>query len=222
MRTKFKTTLLCASALAASYLISSQAQAGLDGNPFEGMYLGFNANYSKVTANGTYEILDADTNTFGGISSTDDSTGYGGTLIGGIGTNLWGPMYVGIEAGLGINGGSGVVSDGTSSFGVKAGFAFDLNARVGMTISDRVLAYAIGGYTSTKYKSKGFTSNQSKSLGGYRYGAGFEVGIMEDIALRVEYIRTEHSAVTWAQAGDSFRFDPSSQIVKIGVVLHMD
>ncbi|MBL4803094.1 MAG: porin family protein [Emcibacter sp.] len=212
---------LASTALAAT-IMAPQAQAGLDGNPFEGLYLGFNANYSKVKTEATYEILNASTNTFNGISSTDNSSGYGGVLYGGIGTNIWGPLYVGVEGGLGLNGGIATVSDGTSSFGLKAGFSFDVNTRFGMTISDRVLVYALGGYTSMKFSSRGFSESQSKSLGGYRYGAGFEVGIMEDIALRIEYVRTEHSAVTWTQAGDSFRFDPSTQVIKIGFVLHMD
>ncbi|MCK5424396.1 MAG: porin family protein [Emcibacter sp.] len=222
MFNKSKIALLGASALAMTNFLTIQAQAGVDGNPFEGLYLGFNANYSKVTADTTYELLDADTSTFGGITSTDDSAGYGGVLYGGIGTNLWGPMYVGIEGGLGINGGTSTVSDGVASLGLKAGFSFDITGRVGMTISDSVLVYGLGGYTSMKFSGRGFDVEQSTSLGGYRYGAGFEFGIMEDIAIRVEYVRTEHSAVTWFNGGDSFRFDPSTQVIKIGVILHMD
>ncbi len=227
MSNRFKTALISATALTvatvtASGLMTSQARAGLDANPFEGLYLGLNGNYSKVSANATYEILDADTNTFNGISSTSNSAGYGGVIYGGIGTNVWGPMYVGIEGGLGLNGGSSLVSDGTASFGVKSGFSFDISTRLGMTVSDNILIYGIGGYTSIKFSSRGFANGQSKSLGGYRYGAGFEFGILEDVAIRLEYVRTEHSAVTWAQGGDSFRFDPSTQVIKIGLILHMD
>ena len=220
MLNRLKMTLAMAGI--ATTLFTPQAQAGVDGNPFEGLYLGLNANYSKVTANATYSILDSDKDTFGGISSTNDNAGYGGVLYGGIGSNLWGPMYVGIEGGLGLNGGTSFVSDGTKSFGLKAGFSFDINTRLGFTVSDRVLVYALGGYTSMKFSGQGFTTEQSKSLGGYRYGGGFEIGIFEDIALRIEYVKTEHSAVTWTQAGDSFRFDPSTQVVKVGIILHMD
>lgn len=227
MPSLLKTTLISASALTATILMASplmtqNAKAGMDGNPFEGLYLGLNANYAKVDPSATYTELNADTSTFNGITSSQKKSGYGGTIYGGIGTNLWGPMYIGIEGGLGLNGGSGYVSDGTKSYGLKAGFSFDLNTRLGMTISDRILVYGLGGYTSTKYSGRGFDTKQSKSLGGYRYGAGFEVGILEDIALRIEYIRSEHSAVTWTQAGDSFRFDPSGQIIKVGLILHMD
>jgi len=222
MYTRFKMALLCAGALTATSLMTSQAQAGLDGNPFEGLYLGFNANYAKVKSTTTYDLLNAPTSTFNGITSTKSGNGYGGILFGGIGTNFWGPLYAGVEAGLGVNGGTATVSDGAATLGLKAGFTLDLDARLGMTISDRVLVYAIGGYTSIKYKGIGFTSGKSSGLAGYRYGAGFEVGILEDIALRVEYSRTEHSSVTWIQGGDSFTFDPSTQVFRIGLVLHMD
>lgn len=222
MPNRLKTTLVSASALIAATLMTSPALAGLDGNPFEGLYLGFNANYAKVTTGATYTQLDAATSTFNGISSTDNSNGYGGVLYGGIGTNVWGPMYVGIEGGLGVNGGTGTVSDGAAAFGLKSGFSFDITGRLGMTVSDSVLLYALGGYTSIKFSSKGFDQGHNKGLAGYRYGAGFEIGVMEDIALRVEYVRTEHSSVTWTQAGDSFRLDPSTQVIKIGLVLHMD
>lgn len=217
-----KIALLGATALAMTSLMTSQAQAGLDGNPFEGLYLGFNFNYSKVTTSATFDIVDVDTSTFGGITGTDDSAGYGGVLYGGIGTNIWGPMYVGIEGGLGVNGGTGSVTDGTTSLGLKSGFSFDITSRVGITVSDNILLYGLAGYTSIKFSSRGFDIDQSTSKGGYRYGAGLEFMIMEDIAIRLEYARTEHSAMTLFNGGDSFRFDPSTQVIKIGIILHMD
>ncbi len=222
MFNKSKIALLSASALAMTSLMTNQAQAGLDGNPFEGLYLGFNANYSKVTSNATFEILEPTINIFNGISSIDESAGYGGVLYGGIGTNILGPMYVGIEGGLGVNGGTASISDGTAEMGLKAGFSFDVTGRIGMTVSENILIYGLGGYTSMKFSSQGFLNDQSASKGGYRYGAGLEFMIMEDIAIRVEYARTEHSALTWINGGDSFRFDPSTQVIKIGVILHMD
>lgn len=255
MFTHFKIALFGTSALMMSSLITPQAQAGVDGNPFEGMYLGLNGNYAKVGSINSYSDLDPDSaanNLFTGIGNTKKNTGYGGALYGGIGRNIWGPVYVGIEASLGLAGGSGsaqvntVVPEhdiaavgspgdadyaaaqtiaavhGTDTMKIKAGFAFDINARLGFSISDRVLVYGLGGYTSTKYKLSDSTGDFSKGAGGYRYGAGFEVGIMEDMAVRIEYVRTAHSALTWERGVDSFRIDPSSQVIRIGVVLHMD
>ncbi|PCI43325.1 MAG: hypothetical protein COB49_12425 [Alphaproteobacteria bacterium] len=222
MFNKSKVALLGASALAMTSMMTSQAQAGLDGNPFEGLYLGFNFNYAKVTTSATFEQLDADTSTFNGISGTDDSNGKGLVLYGGIGSNVWGPLYMGIEGALGVNGGTARVTDGTKSFGLKAGFSFDVTGRIGTSISDNILIYGLGGYTSIKFSGNGFTDGSSKSLTGFRLGGGVEVGIMEDVALRVEYSRTEHSSITLIEAGDSFRFDPSTQVLRIGLILHMD
>ncbi|PHZ84123.1 outer membrane protein [Paremcibacter congregatus] len=248
MSHKLKIALLGATMLGFA---STSAQAGLDGNPFEGLYLGFNANYSKVKSKNSYEDLEPgvdelDNNFFTGIGNGAKNTGYGGSLYGGIGTNFWGPMYVSIEGALGLAGGSSTATVntvtpafetpdpdggeptvtpaayGTDTLKLKAGFAFDINARLGFTVSDRVLVYGLGGYTSTKFKASVSGQDFSSSAGGYRYGAGFEVGIMEDIALRIEYVRTAHSDINWRTNADSLTFDPSTEALRIGLILHMD
>ncbi|WP_417623879.1 outer membrane protein [Paremcibacter congregatus] len=235
---KLKIALLGATMLGFA---STSAQAGLDGNPFEGLYLGFNANYSKVKSKNSYEDLEPgvdelDNNFFTGIGNGAKNTGYGGSLYGGIGTNFWGPMYVSIEGALGLAGGSSTATvntvtpasgtteavHSTANLKLKAGFAFDINARLGFTVSDQVLVYGLGGYTSTKFKASVSGQDFSSSAGGYRYGAGFEVGIMEDIALRIEYVRTAHSDINWRTNADSLTFDPSTEALRIGLILHMD
>jgi len=239
----FGATALTLATLTTATLTISSARAGVDGNPFEGLYLGLNANYSRVSMQNSYTDLapdDAANNFFTGIGDGSKGTGYGGTLYGGIGTNFWGPMYASIEGALGLPGGSGsaivntvipesVVDDvivpavhGTDTLRIKAGFAFDINTRLGFTISDSILVYGLGGYTSTKFKLSDAGGTFSSSAGGYRYGAGFEVGIMEDIALRVEYVRTAHSKINWQRGVDDFFIDPSTEVFRIGVILHMD
>ncbi|MCF6216140.1 MAG: outer membrane beta-barrel protein [Emcibacter sp.] len=248
MSYRFKTAFISAAALtfatlSATTLTTSQAQAGVDGNPFEGLYLGLHANYSRVTSKNTYVDLepDADANNFiTGIGDGTKGTGYGGTLYGGIGTNFWGPVYVSIEGALGLPGGKAaaivntvipehIVNDetipaefGTRDLTIKTGFAFDINTRLGFTVSDNILIYGLGGYTSTKFKMSDAGGDFSKGAGGYRYGAGFEIGIMEDIALRIEYVRTAHSKINWRRGADDLFFDPSTEVLRIGVILHMD
>lgn len=251
MSQKLKIALLGATLLGFA---TTSAQAGVDANPFEGLYLGFNANYSKVKSKNSYEDLEpgADqlsNNFYTAVGNGGKSNGYGGSLYGGIGTNIWGPMYVSIEGALGVAGGSSNATintvvpahqiddpnsddpddmidvaavHSTGNLKVKAGFAFDINARLGFTISDRVLVYGLGGYTSTKFKATTPSESFSSSAGGYRYGAGFEVGIMEDVALRIEYVRTAHSEINWRTNADSLTFDPSTEALRIGLVLHMD
>lgn len=225
MSNSVKTALLGAVILSTSALLSTQAHAGLDGNPFEGLYGGININYSKIDASVLHSeitVPDEGVDTFGSVTSTSSGSGFGGNAYGGIGFNMWGPLYLGVEGGLGMNGGSVKISDGTTELGLKAKFTFDLSGRVGFTVSDNILIYGLGGYTSTKFGSQGFTTDQSTSLSGYRYGAGLEFGIMEDLAIRVEYVRTEYSQMSLGESFNSFTFDPSSQIFRIGVILHMD
>jgi len=225
MSNKIKTALLGASLLSMSSLMATPVHAGMDANPFEGLYGGINVNYSKVGATVIHTELanpDGDPDNFGSITSSSGSNGFGGNLYAGIGYNMMGPLYMGLEGGLGMNGGTTKISDGTTELGLKAKFAFDLSGRLGFTVSDNVLIYGLGGYTSTKFGTQGFTTDQSESLSGYRYGAGFEYGIMEDMALRVEYVRTEYSKMTLTESFNSFNFDPNSQIFRIGLVLHMD
>ena len=234
-----KAALIAAALLGTSALMIPPAEAGLDGNPFEGLYVGLNGNYAKVKSTNIYTDLDPDSdvnNRFTGIGATNSGTGYGGNLYGGIGTNIWGPLYGSVEGALGLSGGSGkaVVNtfvpatdtvaavNGTDTVNIKAGFSFDINARLGFTVSDSILVYALGGYTSTKFKLSDSVADFSISAGGYRYGAGFEVGIMEDMALRIEYVRTAHSAINWVRVADQFSIDPSMEVFRIGVILHMD
>ncbi len=247
MSNRIKTALIGLPLLATLSLMSAPAQAGVDGNPFEGLYLGLYGNYARVSSTNSYVDLEpaSDANNFftGIGEKSEKSSGYGGSLYGGIGTNFWGPLHASIEGALGLSGGSGnavlntvtpaqgvegdadfvPASFGTDNVRIKAGFAFDVNARLGFTVSDRVMIYGLGGYTSTKFKVSDSTGEFSKTAGGYRYGAGFEVGIMEDVALRIEYTRTEHSDFTWERtSADNLIFDPSTESVRIGLILHMD
>jgi len=234
MSNPLKTALVSAAVITMGVLSTAtltipHAHAGEDANPFEGLYLGLHANYSRVTSKNSYVALEpgeGEANLFTGIGDATEGTGYGGTLYGGIGTNIWGPMYVSIEGALGLPGGSSTAIintiEGPDDVRIKAGFAFDINSRIGFTISDNILIYGLGGYTSTKFNISDSADEFSQSAGGYRYGAGFEIGIMEDIALRIEYARTAHSEINWQRGADDFFFDPSTEVFRIGVILHMD
>lgn len=260
MSNRFKTVLAGASVLALSTLtlstaMTSQAQAGVDAGPFEGLFVGFNGNFSRVTSKNTYTDLDADSdsfNFFNGIGDSLKGTGYGLNFYGGMGSNIWGPVYASIEGALGVSGGSGnatvntVIPEhiipgntdpdlgdltddilvpaefGTDNLKIRAGFAFDVTARLGYVVDDFAMIYVLGGYTSTKYKSTIGELEFSKSAGGYRVGAGIEVMVMEDIAVRLEYVRTEHSAIDWNLGADAFRLDPRSEVIRLGLVLHME
>ncbi|WP_321395287.1 outer membrane protein [Emcibacter sp.] len=203
-------------------VLSSTAQAGMDNTPFDGFYLGLRADYYKETANATYEQITGDTDSaFTGITGEESGNGFRGGFYGGYGISF-GPVYTSLEAGWGLSSGASDVTDGTVQVGIKASNSFDINGRVGLPISDRYLVYVLGGYAATKFNTSGFATNEGDRLNGFRYGGGFEIGIFEDVALRVEYTRAEYGGLTITQGVDRFTFDPSEQRISVGIVLHMD
>ncbi|WP_168190416.1 outer membrane protein [Luteithermobacter gelatinilyticus] len=208
--------------LGTSFLGATPAQAGLDNNPFEGFYLGLRFDYNKESANAAYtQIAGEETSGFTGITDETSGNGLGGGFYGGYGMSL-GPVYTSIEAGWAIGGGAGRVTDGTAEFGIKNGNTFDINGRVGVVPSDRFLIYGLFGYAATKYNGDGFEGDVGERLNGFRYGGGLEVGVFEDVALRIEYTRAEFGSTTFTQGVDQFTFDPSEQRLSIGLVLHMN
>ena len=218
----FKKILVIAAIATTSPLLSSTAQAGMDGTPFDGFFIGLRADYYKETANTTYEQLTGDdASDFSGVTGEDSGNGFAGGFYGGYGLSF-GPVYTSLEAGWGISGGASDATDGTNEFGVKASNSFDINARVGFPFSERFLIYGLGGYAATKFNPRGFDSAEGDRLNGFRYGGGLEIGIIEDIALRIEYTRAEYGSMTIIQGVDSFTFDPSEQRISVGIVLHMN
>lgn len=217
----FKRVCLIITFLAAGSL---SAQAGVDGNPFEDFYVGLNFDYSKVTSNTVYTELPATeglASTFDGINSRNSGSGFGGGLYGGYGLNF-GPVYTSLEAGFMVARGNAKISDGTTTVKLGQSNVMGINARVGFVVSDNILLYGLAGFASTKFGVDDGTFNISKRLSGIKYGAGFEVGIMEDIALRVEYTRTRYGSLLVSQQLDVYDFKPRSQSITIGVVLHMN
>jgi len=209
-------------------LTVSPARAGLDGSEFEGLYVGLNIDYATRGVDTIFTALtDPDDATamasFGGVTGTENNAGYGGGLYGGYGFSLFGGVYLSGEAGFSVYKGGNNVTDGDETFGITASNAFDVNIRLGYVVSDNVLVYGLAGFASTKFNSEGFGDDKvSQRLSGFRYGAGFEVGIMEDIALRVEYTRAEYSSFRSTTMLNQFDFDPDEQRFIIGLVLHMD
>lgn len=200
------------------------AQAGIDGNPFEDFYIGLNFDYSKISSNTVHTGLPdvgEVSSTFGDISSRNNSSGFGGGLYGGYGINF-GPIYTSVEAGFMVARGNSKISDGTTTVKLGQSNVMGINARVGFVVSDNILVYGLGGFASTKFTVDDGAFDISKRLSGAKYGAGFEVGIMEDIALRVEYTRTRYGSFLVSQQLDIYDFKPRTQSITIGIVLHMN
>ncbi|MBL4603316.1 MAG: outer membrane beta-barrel protein [Emcibacteraceae bacterium] len=207
------------------------AKAGVDGSPFEGSYLGFVTTKSTFAAVGTLGQFDDSDNPsiFNSIASTTSKNSYGGGFFAGYGLKF-GSLYTSAEGAFIIDKGNTIFSDGTNTIKFAKSNTLDLNLRGGMEISDRALVFALIGYSGTNIKSDGINGRQNKDAGGinynkrltsFRYGAGIEVAIYENIAIRAEYTRSIIGSDIYIDGSDLFSIKPKTSRIMFSVVLHM-
>ncbi len=210
------------------------AQAGVDGSPFEGLYLGVITTKStfETTAShvGRTDVVDAFSqnviSNFNGISSETSQNSYGGGFMGGYGLN-YGPVYFGAEAAFIVDKGNTVLSDGVNTIKISQGNTFDISLRSGITISDKALVFGLIGYSGVNLKTKGVNerlgnnNDFNKRLTSLRYGGGVEVAVMENIAVRVEYTRSIVNDAVVLDGADEFTYKPKSSRIMLSLVLHM-
>lgn len=211
-----------------SLIMTNQAFAGPDGSPFEGLYVGFITAKSTFSSTATYlEVQDDEfPSNFDGIDSTVSKNSYGGGLFGGYGLN-YGLFYYGVEAGLVVDKGNTIYSDGVNTLKLSQSNTFDISGRAGITISDKVLVFGLLGYSGVNLKSRGVNDipnenrDFNKRITSIRYGVGAEVAIMENIALRAEYTRSKIGEAFYPNGADQFTFKPKTSRIMLSVVLHM-
>ena len=210
-------------------LFGVQAQAGVDGSPFEGLYVGFVTSKSTFSSTGSH--LDAgiaDTpSVFNGITSAKSKNSYGGGLFAGYGLN-YGIFYTGAEAAFIIDKGSTTYSDGTTSIRFYKSNTFDINLRGGVTLSDKALLFGLVGYTGVNLKSLGTNGQKdqggldyNKRLTGIQFGGGVELAFMENIAIRAEYTRAHINDIVYLNGSDEFTIKPKTSRIMLSVILHM-
>ena len=210
------------------------AQAGVDGSPFEGLYLGVISTKSTFSSTASHvartDIVDPFSqnviSTFNGISTSTSENSFGGGLMGGYGLN-YGLLYFGAEAAFIVDKGNTVLSDGVSTIKISQGNTFDVSLRSGITISDKALVFGLIGYSGVNLKSKGINERLgnnldfNKRLTSLRYGGGIEVAVMENIAVRAEYTRSIINDAIVLDGADEFTYKPKSSRIMLSLVLHM-
>jgi outer membrane immunogenic protein len=214
--------------MAITLFASQPSFAGPDGSPFEGLYIGIATVKNTFSSTATYqENLDDDfPSNFTGITDSSSSNSYGAGLLGGYGLN-YGPVYFGAEAAFIIDKGSSVYSDGTNTLRVAKSNTFDINGRLGYTISNKVLLFGLIGYSGINLKSKGVNELNSESINynarvtALQYGGGMEFALMENIAIRAEYTRAKASDAIFRNGSDQFTFKPKTSRIMVSAILHM-
>ncbi len=211
------------------FISNSNALAGEDGSPFEGLYVGLAASKATFDSTATYRdaMIDDRLSNFNGITGSTSGDSWGGGLLAGYGLN-YGPLYVGAEAVFLIEKGSTTFTDGDTDIRLSKSNTFDINLRTGITVSDKALIYGLVGYTGAALKSLGTNGIEDGSntdygtrVTGIRYGGGVEVAVMENIAARFEYTRASINDAVYLDGTDEFTFMPDTSRVMVSVVLHM-
>lgn len=171
-------TALVASIVAATFLTGiTPAHAG-NGKPFHGPWAGATAGYDNFSSGDDEE------------DSSADGIVYGATL--GYDFNLGG-FVIGAEGELtdsGVDASASDVLEAGDALTLSAGRDIYAGLRVGVPVSDTVLAYAKGGYTnqrfSATYTVDGDSETLSGNVDGWRIGGGIEVDLGQPFA-RLEY-----------------------------------
>ena len=216
--------------VSAASIGSIQANAGVDGSPFEGSYIGILSTKSTFSATAVHRVLDTvdEASAFGSISNVTSTDSYGGGLFAGYGLS-YGPVYTSAEAGFVIDKGNTIFSDGTNTIKFSQSNTFELNIRAGFHLTDNALLYGLAGYSGTNIKSHGINGRSeavdglsyNQRLTSLRYGAGVELALFENISLRGEYTRTRIGDDSYLDGSDQFTITPKTSRIMFSVVLHM-
>ncbi len=208
---------------------ASTANAGEDGSPFEGIYVGLAATKATFEASALYRdaMVEDQLSNFNGVTGSSHGDSWGGGLLAGYGLN-YGPVYFGAEAVFLVEKGSTTFTDGTTDIRIAKSNTFDINARVGFTVSDKAMIYGLGGYTGAVLKSLGTNGIQeergldyNKRVTGFQFGGGVEIAVMENIAARMEYTRANINDAVFLDGTDEFTFQPETSRIMFSIVLHM-
>ena len=204
------------------------AHAGPDGSPFEGVYVGFTTTVNTFESTATYQQVENDNfpSNFSSITGSESNNSYGGGILAGYGLN-YGPLYYGAEAAFIVDKGNSVFSDGSNTIRVAKSNTFDINGRLGFTLSNKALLFGLIGYSGVNLKSNGVNELRGNDLDfnvratALRFGGGVEIAVFENIAIRAEYTRSSVNEATYRDGSDEFAFKPKTSRIMLSAILHM-
>lgn len=178
--------------------------------PFDGAYFGGAATLNNSNTGAT--VIPSATLTL------DSKQKAGAGLYAGFGKQVE-QFYVGLEGGFYLNrNASPTATFGTTTAGLKSKNTLDLSARAGFVV-DQALIYGLTGYTSTNYETTGLIANESKRLGGLRYGGGIEYALTPQMSIRGEYTHANYKDWNVANGTDTINFNPSEHRFMVGASL---
>lgn len=222
-----------------SVLVASTAAAGnavaAANNSFDGFYAG--AGISRDSAKFNYKVVSPIDSTNNYRQRNDaGSNGFSGAVFAGYGMSF-GQFYLGAEVDAAAN---SVKSKDSFSADTPMGpiqniaeyemkSSYGISILPGFNVTDKVMIYGRLGYVNSKFEAK-FTAtdpsfnpvskNDSKSLGGIRYGLGIATALMPNLNLRLDYTHADYSTHRTTLDNPFYRnnsFKPTTDQVQLGI-----
>ena len=202
-----RVTTMAAIALAGFAATPAQAQSS-DEN-FPGVSIGVQAGWEERSINET--VLPATVN----ATLRDKSDGVAYAAFAAY-DHQFHNIVIGVEAGFAPNGQTLNAALPGGSIELDSKWSADLTARVGVTVTPRLLAYGRAGYGINRTRISGFVDGQtgpveseSATSDGFIFGGGFEYALTGNASVRAEYRRKEFDGSLSSNqvlAGVAFRF----------------
>ncbi len=121
-------------------------------------------------------------------------------------------LVVGVEADV------GATSNGNSGFGAKfrQGTNGSMRGRLGYSF-DRLLVYGTAGVAVSNYEYRNPVGSASRMRPGTVLGAGAELLLTENVAVRGEFLNYNYSKSSFAGIGGPVNFSPTNNVVRGGM-----
>lgn len=196
-------------AIAVLGLAASPAHAQSNEEHFEGVSIGVQAGWEERSINET--VLPSTIN----ATLDDKSDGLAYAAFAAY-DHQFDNIVVGVEAGFAPNGRTLNAALPGGSIELDSKWSADLTARVGVTVTPRLLAYGRAGYGINRTRISGFVDGQmgpveseSATSDGFIFGGGLEYALTGNASVRAEYRRKEFDGSLSSNqvlAGVAFRF----------------
>ena len=106
---------------------------------------------------------------------------------------------------------------GLATIDAHQGLVAAISARAGLLLTPDTLAYAIGGYSYSEYRTDtSFLGNFDERYNGFHVGGGLETKISPNATIRVEYRYTKYNAKDWGTGG-FVNVEPSTHTGTVGL-----
>ena len=201
MEKSFKRGLFAAASALTLVIAISGTARGADavmatGPDWTGFYIGANAGGGAVV--NEIEIPGLGAGNFNGIGGE----GWLGSIMAGYNHQM-NNIVLGLQGEVGYNDLRTELNiPGLATIDAQPGLVASASVRAGLLVTPETLAYIIGGYSYSEYKTKtSFLGSFNETYDGFHIGGGLEAMISPNATVRVEYRYTEYGGEDWGTGG---------------------